>query len=131
MPHQLTRRRVDRPSVTYSRRRRLIAAFVAIQVVVPGAMLVARWVNEGSHPVEEYPLSWQMYSAVDSGTYIGFDEQQNEYELATDSIPPVVRGIGYGPTVPALLCETDPDLVAVAHVPADRLLEAQGERVLC
>lgn len=110
--------------------RRIVAIVVAVQVAIPLGMLAARWVNEGSQPVSEYPLSWQMYSAVDSGTYVGNDGV-NDIPLNSDDLPPFVRYAGYGPTVPEMLCEANPQLISVAHVPAEDLLADQTDVYSC
>jgi hypothetical protein len=111
--------------------KRLVAGFIAVQVAIPLAMFGARWVNEGSHPIDEYPLSWQMYSAVDSGTYVGLDDDQNEVSLSTKELPPIVRGAGYGATVPEMLCAAHPELFSVSRIHADRALPDQKEPYLC
>lgn len=93
--------------------RRYVAAFLAIQIAVPGVLLGIRWVREGTHPVNEYPLSWQMYSAVRSGEYVGTDAQGEEHSLSTDPLPLLERGQGYGDAVPAMLCDANPDIVSI------------------
>lgn len=93
-----------------------VPVFIAVQVLVPGAMLAARWVNEGSQPATEYPVSWQMYSATKSGTYEGTTEDGSTVQLSTDSLPPVIRAQGYYVTVPLMLCEENESLVSVRRV---------------
>ena len=130
MQGQLTSRHAKTRDARLTRRR-VITAFIAVQVAIPLAMFGARWVNEGSHPVNEYPLSWQMYSAVDTGFYVGVDESQNEVALSTDDLPPIIRGAGYGATVPEMFCSADSELVEIHRVSADPALEAETEIVLC
>jgi hypothetical protein len=94
-------------------------------------MLTARWINEGSTPVSELPLSWQMYSAVHSGIYVGVDSAGDEVTLSIDGLPFVIRDVGYGDSVQRMLCDLSPDLVTVRRVDPDALLQDQTEDVTC
>lgn len=97
--------------------RRIVAAFIAVQIAVPAAALAYRWVDEGSRPIREYPLSWQMYSSAGIGGYVGVTDTNQEVELSIADLPPVIRGVGYGPTVQELFCDTRTDLQLVRRAP--------------
>lgn len=93
-----------------------VVAVAALMVVLPGSMLVARWVTEGSRPASELPASWQMYSAVPPSSYTGVDALGRERELDVGPLPPVLRAVDTGRLVPDRLCARHPDLVAVRRV---------------
>lgn len=93
--------------------RPVVLAVAALQVAVPLSMLGVRWAQEGSRPESELPASWQMYSSVRAADYTGVDAQARERPLDPDALPPVVRAVDVGTTVPAGLCAGFPDLVAV------------------
>ncbi len=95
------------------RPRPLVVAVAALQVTLPLSMLVARWAQEGSRPTTELPASWQMYSVVARSRYIGVDALGRERDLDVDPLPPVVREVDTGRTVPKRLCALHPDLVIV------------------
>lgn len=100
-----------------SRRQRiLVVLFVGIQILVPAGLLGYRWLTEGSQPTFAFPFSWQMYSAEFKGRsveYVGIDEDGQETALSTDGLPPVLRAVAYDDSVPEMLCEANPNLVAV------------------
>jgi hypothetical protein len=108
--------------------RQVVMAFIAIQVLVPLLLLGVRWIREGTHPVNEYPLSWQMYSAVRSGEYIGIDADGNEINLSTEMLPAFERGEGYGDSVPLMLCDVNSELVSVHRENAHPSLNAESVR---
>lgn len=66
---------------------KIAVAFIAAQILVPTVLLGARWAWEGFHPEHELPLSWQMYSATDIGTYVGENVDGSEVPLPVDSLP--------------------------------------------
>ncbi len=113
------------------RDRALVIFFVTIQIVVPTALLITRWVNEGSHPTSEYKFSWQMYSAASGGEYVGINGSGDEIPLKTSHLPIVIRGIGYGDTVPRILCKEDPTLMTVGRRMQGDALEQFTEPVIC
>lgn len=47
------------------RDRRVVLAFVALQVLVPLVLLGLRFVQQGAWPTTNYRYGWQVYSAVD------------------------------------------------------------------
>lgn len=95
------------------RPRPLVLSVMALQVVLPLSMLVARWADEGTRAVTERPASWQMYSSVAAARYTGVDAAGRERLLDVRGLPPVVRAVDVGRSVPDRLCARDPDLVAV------------------
>lgn len=95
------------------RPRPLVLAVIALQVGLPLTMLVARWTDEGTRAVTERPASWQMYSSIPAARYTGRDVAGRERRLDTSDLPPVVRAVDVGRTVPDRLCARHPDLVAV------------------
>lgn len=95
------------------RRRPVVLAVAALQLSLPLSMLVARWVDEGSHPESELPASWQMYSATFAPTYTGVDAFGRRAPLDVEPLPVVVRAVGTGRLVPDRLCDRHPGLVAV------------------
>lgn len=101
---------------------RIVFGLIAVQIAIPALALGVRWMDEGSHPVREYPLSWQMYSAADVGHFSGTTQAGYVKELATDALPVLVRGVGYGETVEHLLCESNPDIVTVRRETTNRSL---------
>lgn len=111
--------------------RAVVTAFVAIQLIVPAAMLGARWINEGPMPESEYPFSWQMYSAVESGHYTGTSTDGTARELSLDGLPIVKRAISYNDDVPRLLCDQNPDLQAVARVDVEQPLSDHEREYQC
>lgn len=103
---------------------KLVTGFIVAQIAVPALALGARWVTDGSHPVREFPLSWQMYSAADVGTFVGIKANGEEVKLSTDGLPPILRGVGYGQSVHEMLCEANPDVVNVRRETTNRSLES-------
>jgi hypothetical protein len=95
------------------RPRPLVLTVVALQVLLPLSMLVARWEAEGSRAVTERPASWQMYSSVRPARYSGIDAEGRVRPLDVQSLPPVVRAVDVGRVVPARLCSRHRDLVVV------------------
>lgn len=95
------------------RPRPLVLAVVVLQVGLPLWMLVARWADEGTRAVSERPASWQMYSSVPAARYTGVDTAGRERALDVRSLPPVVRAVDVGRTVPDRLCARHPDLLLV------------------
>ena len=93
--------------------RPLVLAVAALQLAVPGTMLVVRWAHEGSRPTSELPASFQMYSYAQRSTYTGTDAAGRVRPLDVDPLPLVVRAVGTGRTVPDRLCARNPDVVAV------------------
>lgn len=97
-----------------ARTRLLVLLFVSLQIALPTLLLAARWATNGSHPVDEYRFSWQMYSSAGGATtYAGVDADGRVRDLSVADLPPVVRGIAYDGTVPRLLCERHDGLVEV------------------
>lgn len=96
--------------------RPVVAALIVVQVALPGSMLVARWVDEGSRPTSERPASWQMYSFVPPAAYVGVDGSGAERALMTDQLPLLLRAVDVGPVVPDRLCAREPDLVEVRRL---------------
>lgn len=95
------------------RPRPLVLAVLALQVGLPLTMLVGRWSDEGTRATTERPASWQMYSSIPAATYTGVDRRGRERALDVRGLPPVVRAVDVGRTVPDRLCAREPDLVAV------------------
>lgn len=95
------------------RPRPLVLAVVALQVALPLSMLVDRWADEGTRAVTERPASWQMYSSVPAARYTGVDRAGRERRLDVRSLPPVVRAVDVGRTVPDRLCARHPELTLV------------------
>lgn len=118
-----------------SRRDRiLVALFVGIQIFVPAALLGIRWVTEGSQPTFAFPFSWQMYSAEFGGKsvdYVGIDDAGKEIALSTDRLPPVLRAVAYDDSVPEMLCDANPELVAVQRRTVVPALQDFTEVVSC
>jgi hypothetical protein len=95
------------------RPRPLVLGVVALQVALPLWMLVARWTDEGTRAVTERPASWQMYSSATPATYTGLDAAGRRRTLDVGRLPPVVRAVDVGRTVPDRLCRRHPDLISV------------------
>jgi hypothetical protein len=95
------------------RARPVVVAVAALQVALPGAMLLLRWVDEGSRPVSELPASWQMYSSAPAATYTGVDTSGDVRPLGVEDLPPFVRAVSTGRVVPDRLCDRHPDVVVV------------------
>lgn len=95
------------------RPRPLVLAVVALQLGLPLTMLVTRWADEGTRAVTERPASWQMYSSIPAARYTGIDAAGRERRLDTSDLPPIVRAVDVGRTVPDRLCRRHSDLVAV------------------
>ena len=93
--------------------RPLVLAVAALQLGIPLTMLAVRWVEEGSRPVSELPASFQMYSSTAAPTYAGLDATGRLRALSVSSLPPVLRAVDTGRSVPDRLCDRDPDLVQV------------------
>lgn len=93
--------------------RPLVLGVVALQIGLPLSMLVSRWAEEGTRAVTERPASWQMYSSIPAARYTGTDAQGRARALDVRSLPPVVRAVDVGRTVPDRLCAQHPELVAV------------------
>ncbi len=93
--------------------RPVVLAIAALQVAVPGSMLVARWATEGTRPVSELPASFQMYSAEPPVNYTGTDGDGRSRPLDVSDLPLVLRAVDYGDVLPRRLCDRHPDLVAV------------------
>lgn len=116
------------------RDRVLVALFVSIQVLVPAGFLGARWVTEGSQPTFAFPFSWQMYSAEFRGKsveYVGIDGSGKEIKLSTERLTPVLRAVAYDYSVPDMLCDANPELVAVQRRTAVPALQDFTEVVSC
>ena len=92
---------------------RIAVAFIAVQIAVPLLMLGGRWVWEGFHPEHELPLSWQMYSATDIGTYVGTSEDGKESTLSTEGLTLLEKSVWYGDEVQRKLCAENPNLTSV------------------
>lgn len=114
-----------------TRDRAVVTVFIGVQLLIPAALLAARTIDEGPHPVSEYRYSWQMYSAASSGDYIGVDAAGAEQELSTTDLPPILRGVGYDYSVPQMLCEANPHLISVQRVTETEGLEAYTEAYAC
>jgi hypothetical protein len=93
-----------------------VLAVVAVQVLVPVTLLGVRWEQEGTRPRTELGASWQMYSSAPAPHYLGEDAEGRAWPLAVDALPPVVREVAIGRTVPGRLCAAHPALVAVVRV---------------
>ena len=91
----------------------MVLAVVALQLGVPLAMLAVRWADEGARPRSELPLSFQMYSSAAPATYTGTDAAGRSRELDVRPLPPLLRAVDTGPSVPARLCARHPDVVVV------------------
>lgn len=89
-------------------------------LALPLTMLGARWSAEGSRPVSELPASWQMYSSRSAPVYTGTDAEGRSRAVSADPLPPVLRAVGTGRTVPDRLCDRHPDLVAVVRTGGPR-----------
>lgn len=92
--------------------RAAVAVVLGLTVALPAVPLVDRWAEEGSRPVSERPASFQMYSATGRPVYRA---EPGGRVLDTDALPPVLRAVGSGPTVPDLLCDREPGLTAVVR----------------
>lgn len=118
-----------------SRRDRiLVALFVGIQIVIPAGLLGFRWVTQGSQPTFSFPFSWQMYSAEFRGKsveYVGIDGAGKEVQLSTDELTPVLRAVAYDYSVPEMLCDANPGLVAVQRRTGVPALQDFTEVVAC
>lgn len=101
------------------RPRPLVLAVLALQAALPLSMLAARWADEGTRAVTERPASWQMYSSIPAARYTGVDTAGRERALDVDDLPPVVRAVDVGRTVPERLCARHPDLVLVRRAGTD------------
>ncbi len=95
------------------RLRPAVLAVALLQVGLPLALLGVRWADEGSRPRSELPASFQMYSSTARPAYLGRTADGTVRRLDAGSLPPFVRAVGTGRTVPDLLCRRSPDLVAV------------------
>ena len=84
-----------------------------LQLAVPLTMLVLRWVDEGSRPVSELPASFQMYSSTPTPTYVGIDATGRLRSLSVRGLPPVLRAVDTGRSVPDRLCARHRDLTQV------------------
>ena len=93
--------------------RPLVLAVVAVQLGIPLTMLGVRWAEEGSRPASELPASFQMYSATAAPTYTGVDATGRLRTLSVAALPPVLRAVDLGRSVPDRLCAGAPDLVEV------------------
>ena len=113
------------------RDRILIMLFVGIQIVVPAGLLGVRWLKEASQPTMEFQFSWQMYSAALRGEYVGIDGAGKEIALSTEGLTPVFRGVAYDYSVPEMLCDENPELVAVQRRSVEPALEDFTEVVSC
>ena len=101
---------------TRSRRPRLaVLALAAVQVLLPLVLLAVRWAGEGTRPRTELGASWQMYTTAAATRYVGVDATGSTRLLTVDDLPPVVREVAVGRTVPDLLCGRDPGLAAVVR----------------
>lgn len=92
---------------------RIAVAFIAMQIAVPLVALGVRWAWEGFHPEHELPLSWQMYSATDIGSYLGTTSDGDDVELSLDGLSLLKRSVWYGDEVQQELCEQFPNLISV------------------
>lgn len=95
--------------------RAAVVALVAVQVAVPVGLLAARWEHEGSRPRTELGASWQMYTTAPEPRYLGVDTAGRTSPLSVEDLPPVVREVAVGRTVPDRLCARAPGLVAVVR----------------
>lgn len=109
------------------RRRHIVVLFIAVQVALPGTMLAARWIAEGSRPSTEYVLSFQMYSTVRDGQLVGRTEGGQEIALDVDALPPFKRAMTFGGVVERLLCDENEALVEVQRVGSN----GESEAVKC
>lgn len=76
-------------------------------------MLTVRWINEGSIPEEEYPLSFQMYTTTERPAYTGTTADGVRVNLDPADLAVFKRAVIYGDTAPNLLCDADDALVTV------------------
>lgn len=113
------------------RDRILMVLFVGIQILVPAGFLGLRWVEEGSQPTTEFPFSWQMYSKAPSIEYFGIDGAGEEIAVSTEGLTPVLRGVAYDYSVPEMLCDANPELIAVQRRSVDPALQDFTEFVSC
>jgi hypothetical protein len=95
--------------------RPVVLAVAAVQVLLPASLLVVRWAEEGSRPRTELGASWQMYTTAPEQRYLGVDADGSTRSLDAAGLPPVLREVAVGPSVPARLCARDPSLVAVVR----------------
>lgn len=95
--------------------RLVVLAVVAVQVLVPGGLLVVRWADEGLRPRTELGGSWQMYTTAPEPRYVGVDAAGRTSPLSVAGLPPLVREVAVGRTVPDRLCARSPGLVAVVR----------------
>lgn len=93
--------------------RPVVLAVAVLQLAVPLTMLGMRWADEGSRPVSELPASFQMYSSTAPAAYSGLDAAGAARALSVRSLPPVLRAVDTGRSVPDRLCARHPDLVEV------------------
>lgn len=93
--------------------RPVVLAVAVLQLALPISMLVDRWADEGSRPVSERPASWQMYSAEPPVGYTGTDAAGRTRQLDARRLPPVLRAVDTGRSLPDRLCARHPDLVRV------------------
>ena len=91
-------------------------AVVALQLGIPLTMLGVRWADEGSRPASELPASFQMYSSTAAPTYAGRDADGRLRALSVAPLPPVLRAVDTGRSVPDRLCARYPDLVEVRRI---------------
>ena len=118
----LARRRLNKAAVI---------AFVGIQLGLPAAFLLDRWVTQGPAPRFEYTFSWQMFSAVDIGSYTGVTHSGEDIELDLEGLPPIVRAVSYTDTTPRMLCARDPYLKEVVRRDAATALEGHEGVFTC
>lgn len=95
------------------RRRPLVLLVAAAQVLVPLALLVDRWADDGWRATSERGASWQMYSSSPVPRYTGSDDDGRTRTLDLDAVPALLRTVSTGRVVPDRLCRADHDLVLV------------------
>ncbi len=95
--------------------RPVVLAVAVVQVLLPVGLLGARFAEEGLRPRTELGASWQMYSSAPEPQHLGIDATGRERPLEVDGLPPVLREVTLGRTVPDRLCTAHPDLVAVVR----------------
>lgn len=99
--------------------RRRVLAVCALQVALPVSLLAVRWADQGSRPDRELPASWQMYSTAPPAAYEGRDAAGRLRPLDVAGLPPVLRAVDVGDSVPGRLCAAHPGLVAVTRTGLD------------
>ena len=93
----------------------LIAAFLVIQIGVPGFQFLHRWVVQGAQPSREYPLSYQMYSATTLPHFVGTTADGTEVDISSTVLPRFDRVRSFGSTVQREICELYPEFVTVTR----------------